>query len=69
MPSSFFNQARDVQWLKETHLNGVPVPMDYLYFKSYILTTDADRVTSVELFNRENPVISEPSHRIAFTKG
>lgn len=37
MKTAFLNSPDDVQWLKDAHLNGVPLPSAWQGFGSFVL--------------------------------
>ncbi len=59
MREGFHNQAEDVQWLRGTHLRGVPLPLDFAAFKPFVLRGNEDSPTAVNLYVSADPLYTD----------
>lgn len=62
----FCNAPEDVQWLKDTHLKGVPLPSPYSDFKSFVLQGNEDAPHAVNLYNLPIPYMTTDYYRVRF---
>ena len=66
MKTGFLNSTDDVQWLKETHLNGVFLPAKYQRFASFVLQGNEDCPHAINLYVSNDPLYSDDFYRIRF---
>lgn len=66
MKTGFMNTADDLQWLKETHLKGVPLPSAYQGFASYVLQGNEDAPHAVNLYVSADPLYRDNFYRVRF---
>lgn len=64
--SGFMNDPADVQWLKETHLKGVPLPFIYQGFQSFVLQGNEDAPYAVNLYPSIDPNHDDDYYRVRF---
>lgn len=62
----FMNAPEDAQWLRETHLKGVPLPSAYAGFQSFTLQGNEDSPHAVNLYVTASPTISDNFYRVRF---
>lgn len=66
MHQAFLNTAADVQWLKDTHLNGVTLPAKYKDFECAILQGNEDSPYAVNLYIAQEPHYQDNYYRVKF---
>lgn len=66
MKTGFMNTPDDCQWLKETHLKGVPLPTGYAGFASYALQGNEDAPHAVNLYVSADPLYTDNFYRVRF---
>lgn len=66
MRVGFMSEAADVEWLKDTHLKGVPLPAQWAGFQSFVLQGNEDAPHAVNLYNHPAPNISDDYYRVRF---
>lgn len=55
MRNAFIETADDIEWLKTTHLKGVPLPTKWESFASAIMQGNEDSPYAVKLYLSETP--------------
>lgn len=63
MRMQFCNDADDVQWLKETHLKGVPGLPD---FQSFVIVGNEDAPEYLQLYESADPLYTDRFMRVTF---
>ena len=63
---AFMNEADDLQWLRDVHLHGVPLPAKWRDFKCAVMQGNPDAPYAVNLFAEDQPTIHSPFYRITF---
>lgn len=66
MKTGFLNSPDDCQWLRETHLKGVPLPAAYQGFTSFVLQGNEDAPHAVNLYAKTDPLYSDNFYRVRF---
>ena len=66
MHSGFMDTSSDVQWLKDTALKGVPLPVHYAQFQSFVLQGNGDAPYAVNLYVSDTPGFEDSYYRIRF---
>lgn len=66
MRQAFLETADDCQWLRETHLKGVPLPSKYAAFQSAILQGNEDAPHAVNLYAAAEPDYRDDYFRVTF---
>lgn len=66
MKVGFLNDGDSIEWLKETHLKGVPLPANYASFKSFVIQGNEDTPHAVNLYRDENPHYLASYYRVRF---
>lgn len=66
MRTGFINESADVEWLKETHLKGVPLPFKYERFASFVLQGNEDAPHAVNLYASIDPNYYDDYFRVRF---
>lgn len=66
MRSAFLDTAEDRQWLRETHLRGVPLPTEYAQFGFAVLLGNEDAPHAVNLYKSADPLHSDDYLRVVF---
>ncbi len=66
MRVAFMNEPDDVQWLKETHLKGVPLPFKYERFHAFVLQGNEDAPHAVNLYASIDPNHDDDYYRVRF---
>ena len=64
MHTGFMNEESDVQWLKETHLKGVPLPFAYECFRSFVLQGNEDAPYALNLYASIDPNYDDNYFRV-----
>lgn len=64
MRTAFMNDPADAQWLKETHLKGVPLPVTYAGFQSFVLQGNEDAPHAVNLYRSIDPNYDDDYYRV-----
>lgn len=62
----FCNSPDDVQWLRETHLKGVPLPFAFDRFASFVLQGNDDAPHAVNLYASIDPNHDDNYFRVRF---
>lgn len=66
MKTGFLNNSDDCQWLRETHLKGVPIPSKWAGFASFILQGNEDAPHAVNLYISRDPLMVDSFYRVRF---
>ena len=66
MRVGFMDTPEDCQWLRETALAGVPLPVPYDGFKSFVLQGNEDSPHAVNLYVSESPNYQDNYFRVEF---
>ena len=66
MRNAFIESDDDIQWLRETHLRGVPLPSKYANFKFAVLQGNEDAPHAVNLYITDNPKHDDDYFRVKF---
>lgn len=66
MHNAFLDTQADTQWLKETHLKGIPLPSKYANFQCAVLQGNEDAPCAVNLYIAQSPDITDNYFRIVF---
>lgn len=66
MRSGFHNTQEDCDWLRATHLKGVPGLRE---FRSFVLQGNEGAPFAVNLYASEDPKYSDPYQRVRFDEG
>lgn len=66
MRSAFLESPEDIQWLKDTHLRGVPLPSAYHNFSFAILQGNEDAPHAVNLYADAEPRFDADFLRVTF---
>ncbi len=66
MRQQFLNGADDVQWLRDTHLKGLPaLPA----FQSFVIIGNEDAPDELHLYASADPLYTDRFTRVDFTGG
>lgn len=63
---TYLDEPEDVQWLKETHLKGVPLPAKYADFQSFVIYGNEDAPDRLDLHTTKNPQYCDDYLKIVF---
>lgn len=66
MRVGFMCEADDIQWLKDKHLAGVPLPSKWQGFQSFVLQGHEDMPRAVNLYLSDTPCFDDDYFRIVF---
>ncbi len=66
MRDSFLVLPEDIQWLKDTHLKGVPLPTKWQSFTFAVVQGNEDSPFAVNLYLGGNPLWNDDYYRIRF---
>lgn len=66
MRNAFLETAEDLQWLRETHLRGVPLPAKYAQFSFAVMAGNEDAPYSVNLYVSPAPTVTDDYLHVTF---
>ena len=66
MRLAFLETVDDIQWLKDTHLKGVPLPSAYQNFRFAILQGNEDCPYAVNLYVESSPRLDSDYLHVTF---
>jgi hypothetical protein len=66
MKTTFLDTPEDTQWLRDTHLRGVPLPTKYMGFRCAILQGNEDAPHSINLYMTQAPNYQDDYLHVTF---
>lgn len=68
MRDAFLTKAEDMQWLLDTHLNGVPLPPKYARPLSALMHGNEDAPRTLNLYTSRNPSMVDDYLHVRFVR-
>ena len=66
MRHAFIDTPDDIQWLKDAHLAGCPLPSRFADFKFAVLQGNEDAPYAANLYESEEPNFDDDYYRVRF---